>query len=114
MSDTGKCLTCGATVSLLRDGTLRRHPGATEFDLATDGICSGSYSLPDDGQTVTCSGCGCAHWAIQACPNPVCADNPRNASPERQAWIAQMKADAEAKAAEAARRQRLWGESFKK
>lgn len=51
-SEHGTCATCNQSIRLLRDGTLRQHPGRTEFDLATDGICSGSYSLPESQNTV--------------------------------------------------------------
>lgn len=39
------CPTCKELVEINGDETLRRHKGKTEFDLATDGICSGSNCL---------------------------------------------------------------------
>lgn len=45
--ETSTCPTCHEDVSLLRDGTLRRHKAKEKFDRETDGICSGSYSLPE-------------------------------------------------------------------
>lgn len=38
----GTCPVCLRTDVLVTRGGLRRHAGSTEFDLATDGICSGS------------------------------------------------------------------------
>lgn len=39
------CPTCKELVEINRDETLRRHKGKTPFDVATDGICSGSNCL---------------------------------------------------------------------
>lgn len=39
------CPTCKELVEINRDETLRRHKGKTAFDVATDGICSGSNCL---------------------------------------------------------------------
>lgn len=55
--DRGTCPTCGASVLVTRGG-LRRHRGVTEFDLATDGICSGSHgpALEELEQPATSAG----------------------------------------------------------
>jgi hypothetical protein len=45
--DKGTCPVCGRQdVSLTYRGALRSHKGTTEFDLATDGVCSGSHGAP--------------------------------------------------------------------
>lgn len=40
--DQETCPVCFETVTMTRSG-LRRHKGKTQFDLETDGICSGSH-----------------------------------------------------------------------
>lgn len=65
MDDKGKCPVCNQTIGLLRDGTLRRHRGATKVDVETDGMCSGQYSLP------SASSCPVD---LHPCSRPACQD----------------------------------------
>jgi hypothetical protein len=46
--DKGTCPVCGATVTMTHGG-LRRHKGTQPFDVATDGICSGSHGPAVEG-----------------------------------------------------------------
>lgn len=41
----GTCPVCDRKITNTRGG-LRRHKGVTDFDLATDGVCSGSHGSP--------------------------------------------------------------------
>lgn len=44
--DKGTCPVCKEQITVTRYSGLRRHNGVDEFDLETDGICSGSNGVP--------------------------------------------------------------------
>jgi hypothetical protein len=48
-TDRGTCPECARSIALTTRGVLHRHGALTEFDRATDNVCSGSGQLPTPG-----------------------------------------------------------------